>query len=82
MYICICNALKDRDVAQAAADGARNAAEVFRAHGCRARCGVCVSHVRTAVAAMREAPRRTAGSRKVEATGGLEMGSLVPAKPS
>lgn len=41
MYLCICNALTDRQVAQALA-GAARPADVHQACGCRAQCGACV----------------------------------------
>lgn len=44
MYICICNALRDRDLASAA-DGARGVSEVFRRCGQRPQCGKCVPDV-------------------------------------
>jgi len=43
VYVCLCNALTDADVRQAAADnGATRPAEVFAACRCRAQCGTCV----------------------------------------
>ncbi len=44
MYVCICNALKDRELA-AAADDARSVAEVFRRCGRRPQCGKCLPDV-------------------------------------
>ncbi len=44
MYVCICNALKDRQLA-AASHGARNVAEVFRRCGRRPQCGKCLPDV-------------------------------------
>jgi bacterioferritin-associated ferredoxin len=43
VYICICNALTDRDIHRAATtDGARRPLEVFQACQCRVQCGTCV----------------------------------------
>ena len=42
MYVCICNALNDRTVKSTLAGGARNAAGVYAAHGCRPQCGKCI----------------------------------------
>lgn len=42
MYVCICNALNDRAVRSALAEGARNAAAVYASRGCRAQCGKCI----------------------------------------
>ncbi|MEL6365443.1 MAG: (2Fe-2S)-binding protein [Pseudomonadota bacterium] len=50
MYVCICNALKDRQVkAAATAPGTRTVACVFKAHGVRPRCGKCLPMVSDAV---------------------------------
>ena len=45
MYICHCNALTDQHVRQAADAGARRAADVYRAAGCKAQCGGCTRSV-------------------------------------
>jgi bacterioferritin-associated ferredoxin len=45
MYICLCNALTDRDVRAQAEDG-RSVAMVYRACGCQPQCGKCVPLVR------------------------------------
>ncbi len=44
MYVCICNALKDKELA-AASEGARTVAEVFRRCGRRPQCGKCLPDV-------------------------------------
>mgnify|MGYP000497111097 CR=1 FL=1 len=44
MYVCICNALKDRELA-AASHQARSVAEVFRRCGRRPQCGKCLPDV-------------------------------------
>lgn len=42
MYVCLCNALTDRQVKQAVATGeAETMAGVYAACGCRAQCGQC-----------------------------------------
>ena len=42
MYVCLCNALTDRQVKQAAvAAGVTKTSEVYAACGCRAQCGQC-----------------------------------------
>lgn len=47
VYICICNALTDRDIHRAAtAAGARRPLEVFAACRCRVQCGTCVRKLR------------------------------------
>ncbi len=53
MYVCLCNALTDRDIHAAATEGgASRPAEVFAHCACRAKCGSCV---RTVLGMMREA---------------------------
>jgi bacterioferritin-associated ferredoxin len=43
VYICLCNALTDRQVRQAAATaGTTKPSNVYAACGCRAQCGQCV----------------------------------------
>lgn len=44
MYVCICNALKDRQLAAAAAD-AKSVGEVFRRCESRPQCGKCLPDV-------------------------------------
>ncbi len=44
MYICICNALKDKELA-AASSNARTVADVFRRCGSRPQCGKCLPDV-------------------------------------
>jgi bacterioferritin-associated ferredoxin len=43
VYICLCNALTDRKVKQAAtATGSTRPVEIYAACGCRVQCGQCV----------------------------------------
>ncbi len=44
MYICICNALRDKELAEAGKD-ARTVADVFRRCGTRPQCGKCLPDV-------------------------------------
>ncbi len=44
MYVCICNALKDRELAAASGD-ARNVSEVFKRCGRRPQCGKCLPDI-------------------------------------
>ena len=47
MYICLCNALTDRRLKEAVSqENSRNAADVYEACGCRAKCGQCVRAVK------------------------------------
>ena len=45
MYICLCNALTDTDILQAAAQGARRPRDVHEACGCVAQCGSCSKQI-------------------------------------
>lgn len=42
MYICICNAITDKDVKEAEANGARTHEEVFAHFGAAPQCGCCI----------------------------------------
>jgi len=46
MYVCLCNALTDRDVAPHTSSGQCTVAMVYRACGCQPQCGKCVPYVR------------------------------------
>jgi len=45
MYVCICNALKCRDLREAAQSEQASVAEVFRRCGSRPKCGKCLPDV-------------------------------------
>lgn len=42
MYVCICNAVTDRAVREAAAEGVRCVGELTMRTGCGGGCGACV----------------------------------------
>jgi bacterioferritin-associated ferredoxin len=46
MYVCLCNALTDRDLRPHTASGSCSVAMVYQACGCRPQCGKCVPFVR------------------------------------
>jgi bacterioferritin-associated ferredoxin len=46
MYVCLCNALTDSHVRDAASNGANRPSEVYRACGCAVQCGTCAATVR------------------------------------
>ncbi|HVO14680.1 MAG TPA: (2Fe-2S)-binding protein [Alphaproteobacteria bacterium] len=50
MYLCLCNALTDRHVREAAAAGHRTVKAVLRHHGVRPQCGKCLSYIRQTLA--------------------------------
>jgi bacterioferritin-associated ferredoxin len=57
VYICLCNALTDRTLKQAAeATGSIKPGHVYAACGCRFQCGKCV---RTVIKMLREHAGRT-----------------------
>ena len=41
MYICLCNAVTDKEIAQAVSDGANNLSSVQNATGAATGCGCC-----------------------------------------
>lgn len=45
MYVCMCNALRDKELAAAAGADARNVADVFKRCGRRPQCGKCLPDV-------------------------------------
>ncbi len=53
MYVCICNALKDRQLT-AAASKARSVGEVFRRCGARPQCGKCLPDVAKIIEDLRD----------------------------
>lgn len=65
VYICLCHALTEADVRQAAADGVQRAGEFYAACGCRAQCGSCARKVicllRSLVPPAEPAPELLAG---------------------
>jgi bacterioferritin-associated ferredoxin len=46
MYVCVCNALSDRDLLPHTAAGGLSVSMVYRACGCQPQCGKCVPFVR------------------------------------
>lgn len=49
MYVCLCNAIRDRDLHPHVAGGGCSVAMVYRALGCQPQCGKCVPFVRQAL---------------------------------
>lgn len=50
MVVCVCNAIKERDVRQAAQAGANCPSSAYRSLGCRAQCGQCFPFAREIIA--------------------------------
>jgi len=49
MYICLCNAISDRDLHPHIAGGCGSVSMVYRALGTEPKCGKCVPFVRQAL---------------------------------
>jgi bacterioferritin-associated ferredoxin len=64
MYVCICNALSDRELAAAARADARSVADVFRSCGRRPQCGKCLPDV----------------AQMIEDARALDKGGILPAE--
>ena len=50
MVVCVCNAIREKDVRAAARAGAKSAYQAYRAVGCQAKCGQCVPFARAIIA--------------------------------
>ncbi len=46
MVVCICNAIREKDIRAAVREGAQTPGTVYARMGCRTRCGQCVSFAR------------------------------------
>jgi bacterioferritin-associated ferredoxin len=55
MIVCVCNALREREVREAARSGCRDPLSAYATLGCRPRCGQCVPFARDLIAAEHEA---------------------------
>ena len=49
LYLCLCRAISDRDVAALARAGICTVAQVFKAKGTMPNCGSCIHHIRNAL---------------------------------
>ena len=56
MYVCLCNALTDRDLVPHTATGNSSVSMVYQACGCRPQCGKCVPLVRQMLRESTEVP--------------------------
>ena len=56
MYVCICNAVTEKMIRQAAAEGVRSLSELTRRTGCSGECGSCAD---LAEEVLRDAHRRS-----------------------
>ncbi|MES2336596.1 MAG: (2Fe-2S)-binding protein [Pseudomonadota bacterium] len=55
MVVCVCNAIRERDVRAAARGGAMSACQAYAACGKQAKCGQCVPFARAIIDAERAA---------------------------
>ncbi len=53
MIVCVCNAIRETQVRQAARDGASCPTTAYRCYGARPRCGQCLAFARDIIAAER-----------------------------
>lgn len=51
MVVCVCNAIREKDVREAARNGAVSARCVFRQAGCKPKCAQCVPFAQSIIAA-------------------------------
>lgn len=49
MIVCVCNALREREIFRKVEDGAVTADEVFASLDCEPRCGTCVGEITTLI---------------------------------
>jgi bacterioferritin-associated ferredoxin len=49
MVVCVCNAIRERDVREAARNGAMSACQAYRSLGRQPKCGQCVSVARAII---------------------------------
>jgi bacterioferritin-associated ferredoxin len=55
MVVCVCNALKERDVREAARSGCQNPLAAYAAFGRKPQCGQCIPFARALIAEERAA---------------------------
>lgn len=55
MVVCVCNAIRERDVREAARSGCVTACQAYRAMGRQPKCGQCVAVARAIIDSERAA---------------------------
>jgi len=55
MIVCVCNAIREHDVRQAARSGARSTCAAYRSLGRQAKCGQCIPFAKAIIAEERAA---------------------------
>jgi bacterioferritin-associated ferredoxin len=61
VFVCLCKAVTDRDIARAIEDGARSVDDVTRCTGAGSACGTCREAIGCAVAGANVAKRSEGG---------------------
>ncbi len=51
MVVCVCNAIRERDVRDAARRGAKSPAKAYLSLGCKPQCGQCLQFARKIISA-------------------------------
>ncbi len=46
MYICLCNAISDKNIKKAVDNGAKTVACVYKANDCKMQCGKCACQIK------------------------------------
>ncbi len=49
MFVCICNAISDKDINQALENGANTPADVYRYCNCSLQCGSCLQTIKNMI---------------------------------
>lgn len=49
MIVCVCNALKEKQVREVARQGMRSPGKVYRKLGCQLQCGQCVPFAQSVI---------------------------------
>jgi len=65
LYVCVCMAVTDRQIREAAAAGARNLKDLRRDLGVTSECGSCATHARRCLAEANESQRKAAKPKRL-----------------
>jgi bacterioferritin-associated ferredoxin len=49
VVVCICNAVREKDLREAARNGAQSPAKAYRSLGCQVKCGQCIPFARDVI---------------------------------
>ena len=62
MIVCVCNAISETDLREAALEAGGDAEEVYWRLGCVPQCGMCLGEAEKVLAEAREALKQPAGA--------------------